>query len=137
MHPKVTFPKLISSYFVNYCSRKQTSFLNSVQTAWVINLQQTVFFLKPLTWLKLIFTATEMWQIATFAIFQKVLFRTFYSIKNLTLKTGLRAAFIKIINVIFQKQEHFWNFHAFLKNRKQKKFFQITTHNIIETIVIF
>ena len=77
-----------------------------------------------------------MWQIATFAIFQKVLFLTFYSIKNLSLKTGLRAAFIKIINVIFQKQEHFWNFHA-LKNRKQKNFFQITTHNIIETIVIF
>ena len=78
-----------------------------------------------------------MWQIATFAIFQKVLFLTFYSIKNLSLKTGLRTAFAKIINVIFQKQEHFWNFRAFLKNWKQKKIFQITTHNVIETIVIF
>ena len=39
----------------------------------------TIFsFLNTATWLKLIFTATEMWQITAFHIFQKVIFRVFY-----------------------------------------------------------
>ena len=44
---------------------------------------QILVALKPLTWLKLIFRATEIWKITTFTIFQKVLFLTFYSNMNL------------------------------------------------------
>ena len=49
---------------------------------------QILVSLKPLTWLKLIFRATEMWKITTFTIFQKALFLAFYSNMNLVRTIG-------------------------------------------------
>ena len=65
------FRKLALGYFVKDCLRKQNWLLYLVQTPWDLNFLQILVFQKPFTLLKLIFKATEMWQIATFDNFQE------------------------------------------------------------------
>lgn len=78
------YGKLVSKHLVKNCPRKQNSqnpLFNSAQTLW--NPLQILVHLKPFTLLKFILKVTEMWQVATFYIFRKVLPCTLYSSTDL------------------------------------------------------
>lgn len=109
--------------FCELFSEKQTPLLNSVQTPWNMNLLQILVSIKPLTWLKLIFRATEIWKNSYIWQFSKSTTSFFllkYKSGTNSLWNYMRAVFIKSFSVSPFKQKRLWSLHAFLKNGKQK-----------------
>ena len=92
---------------------------------------------KPFTLLQFIFRAIEMWQIATFDIFKKLLCRTFQICTKWQSNCQSDVS-IKRFYVFFQNKNIFFEFsRILLKKKKQEEIFQTTVTKYLETFLLF